>query len=553
MFGVNTADEAAPATVVGHPSPWSVNGWRWGLILALLSIPGLWLEMAAFFPGRANLDIVHQANQALNRIPYDDWHPPIMSAFWSLLERMTGSMGSLLVVQLLGMAVAGWLLARLLGKVSDSRLLSLAGIGFPLLPHVVSQMGVLWKDTQMGVALLVALLLLARVNARHKRTLWWLLPAGLLLVYGADVRKNALAAALPLMVWVAWQVCRAVAPRQSPRPAPRRFVGGGLALVSAVIVLVLAVTLTDKALVALVNVKQTSQISQVYLDDVLFTVPAAELEAHDSPAPFKAHLLQAQAACARQGDIWDAYWNCYGRGVNGKPFAPIADQAELQKLWWDTVPTHPGRYVAYRTQTFGAYLSGSQLVWWEYRWGQDARSVGLWGGDRTADSVLRAWVVDIWQKHFPWVYAAWFWLASGLAALVASRVTFLRARRRDGAVTTSAATPDGSSNDDYPRETVFALAAVAAASGVLYQLAYFPVIPSDHFRYTWWSTLSVTASAMLLGAAAARALIQRRRGAAHRTVAAKAAATATAGTVTAGVNQGEESTQPAASEVSKIV
>ncbi|WP_394161929.1 hypothetical protein [Galactobacter valiniphilus] len=486
------AGDGAPPRAVG---PWAATGWRWGAVLAALQLPLLAFLWAANAPGRANNDIRNQADQALGTIPFSDWHPPVMSALWEALLRLTGQISSLLAVQLLGLLCCGWLLARLIARYTGRRWLSLAGVLFPLAPAVLSQAGILFKDTQMGVALLLALLLLERVDGLRPRSWWWLLPALTALGYGAMVRRNALVAALPFIAFVAWQAWRALRARREARglpPRPRRRLSAALVLGLATLVgtgvFAGATLAADKVIVKLKDVQRTGQSNQIMLDDVIFTVPADELRASDLSPAFKEHLLSAQALCAKKGVIWDAYWKCYGRGVDGKYYAPIADGPELKRYWLATIPQHPARYLEYRFATYGLYLGRADLVWWDTGWRKDAVPVGLGNAAGPADDLSRWWVLEVWQKHLGWIYLPWFWLAAGAAALVAARWAG-RAR---------------------------ALVLVAASSALLYQLAYFPVIPAAHFRYTWWPAVALTAAWTVLAAVWIGALTDRRSTAGRR-------------------------------------
>ncbi len=477
------------------PGPWAATGWRWGAVLAVLQLPVLAFLWTANAPGRANNDIRNQAEQSLGAIPYNDWHPPVMSALWEALYRLTGQLSALLAVQLLGLACCAWLLSRLLARLTGRRWLSLAGVLFPLTPPVLSQAGILFKDTQMGVALLLALLLLERVDGLRPRSWWWLVPALTALGYGALVRRNALVAAVPFLAFVAWQAWRGYRVRRERLGLPARprrrlatFVALGLATAIGTGFFAGATLATDKLLVKLKHVQATGQSNQIMLDDVIFTVPAAELRAADLTPAFKEHLLSAQALCAQKGVIWDAYWKCYGRGASGKGYTAIADGPELKRYWLATIPRHPARYLEYRVATYGAYLGRADLVWWETRWRKDATAVGLGNSAGPADDAARWWVVDLWQNHLGWVYLPWFWLAAGVAALAAARWAG-RAR---------------------------ALVLVAASSAVLYQLAYFPVIPAAHFRYTWWPAAALTAAWTLLAGVWIAALADRRAAAGRR-------------------------------------
>lgn len=74
-------------------------------------------------------------------------------------------------------------------------------------PWVVSQMTTLWKDTQMAVAILLAVVLIMITRFVPKAWLLWL-PALALLVYAVGVRKNAVFAVVPIAVYGGWCLMR---------------------------------------------------------------------------------------------------------------------------------------------------------------------------------------------------------------------------------------------------------------------------------------------------------------------------------------------------------
>ncbi|WP_222127616.1 hypothetical protein, partial [Brevibacterium casei] len=53
---------------------------------------------------------------------------------------------------------------------------------------------------------------------------------------------------------------------------------------------------------------KTHQVSQIMLDDVLFTVPAEELKALDIDRDLRERLVAAQSKCRSAGSYEDAYW-----------------------------------------------------------------------------------------------------------------------------------------------------------------------------------------------------------------------------------------------------
>src|SRR5699024_692789 len=99
----------------------------------------------------------------------------------------------------------------------------------------------------------------------------------------------------------------------------------------------------------------------------------------DAPSELKEHISSARDTCLEKNEIWDSYWNCYGKGESGEDFSPIAYQDELRQLWLNEVITHPLRYAEYRTAVFSHYFFTSALEYWPAEWHGEAEDAGKIG------------------------------------------------------------------------------------------------------------------------------------------------------------------------------
>ncbi|MGO2037803.1 MAG: hypothetical protein ACTH2U_15115 [Brevibacterium sp.] len=481
------------------------SAWAWDGVLALLTLIWSYGFIRLFFPGRVNVDIGNQYRQALGEAPVTDWHPPVMSAVWRVLIDVTGQAGSLLVLQVGMLALAAWLVGVLIHRIGAPRWVSLLGPAIMATPWVLSQMTTLWKDTQMGVAMLLAVLLL--VFARFAPRPWmiwapWIV-AIVLLVYALGLRKNALFAIVPIAVYFGFCLVRRFRRRGD---SPRKVV----LATAGVSVLVLAllgggVKATDAAISSVVEVHPTGQISQIFLDDVMFSVPEAELQASGAPEELKDHISSARDKCLEMGEIWDAYWNCYGRGETGKAFSPIAYQDELKDLWLSEVVTHPVRYAEYRAAVFSYYFFSSKLEYWEADWNGDATKVGYGHGSVKADYIFKPYVEDFALGTFPMLFKPWFWTL--LAALLLG--LGLWTRRQGGPAAGESGRPrvqDSAASDravvaadrSSDVRTLWPEVTMLATSALCYIFGYFPIVPANHFRYTFWPALAVTVATVLV-------------------------------------------------------
>jgi hypothetical protein len=508
-----SATAAADESVTAAPTFWArtrtalASPLAWDVFLAVITAVWSLGFTKLFYQGRVNIDIANQYLQAAGKHAPSDWHPPVMSAVWHVLLVITGERGSLLVLQVGMLAVACWLLGVLIHRNGAPKWVSLLGPAIMATPWVVGQMTTLWKDTQMAVSLLLAVVLLVIMRFVPKTWVLWL-PVLALLVYAVGVRKNALFAVVPIAVyggycllglWRSRRV-RAVstetdesvenalaASKPSAKPGRPVMVTAAMSLV-VLILIGAGVKVTDAAIESQVPVEKTGQISQILLDDVMFSVPDAELQAAGAPAELKDHISSARGKCLEMGEIWDVYWNCYGKGESGRAFSPIAYQDELKQLWLHEVITHPLRYVEYRTAVFSYYFFSSGLEYWPAEWKGEASKAGFEEGDPKGDYIFKPYVEEFALGGFPMLFKPWFWT---LVAVVLLGVGYRSHKRRQRKLQVDGRRAPDRSRTFWPEITAL------ATSALCYIFGYFPIVPANHFRYTFWPALAVTAAVVL--------------------------------------------------------
>lgn len=452
--------------------------------------------LAAFYPGNANVDIVDQAFQARGDAPYHNWHPPVIAFVWEMLYRATGALGSMYVVIAVLYGLGAWLLCMLIWKRTGSARLGAVGLVLPAAPWTLSQANMLWKDTQSALTLLAGLLIIFFIRPQRAVTWWLMLPGGLLLVYGIAARKNAVSALLPIAVFLGWMLVQSLRHRSraaeaatGTRRGPRRWWSSGLSVaaasVAAFAVIAGGVVAAERYVDEVRDVRDDGQASQIMLDDVMFVLPDEELRASGAPPELIEKISTARAKCIARGEPYDAYWNCYGKGVTGRPFSPLAHQDDIKRLWITTLTRHPGEYLQYRNEQFGRYLTRSRLIYWPHYQDGEASRVGLGVHPSETDSAAGLYVRGT-NKVVPFVYLPWFWLAAGglVCIWAAAAARFSRGQR----------------------VPLRAEAATLSASALMYMFAYFPTVPEFHFRYTYWPAIAITAAGlvMLAGQLAAR-------------------------------------------------
>ena len=447
---------------------------RWDLLLLVLTALCAGITIIGFGTGRAEFDIIEQFRQVVGQKQMSDWHPPIIAVVWKGLYGATGWIGSLFAFSVILYFCGVLLIARSVHRRLGSRVGSLAVIAVSVSPWAYSQINTPWKDTILTGALLVACgcAMHIRRGDRSKRTVVLALLTLVVLIFATLVRKNAIAAVVPICFYLAWQLwpiakgaMHKVWARRGDGASSRRrryaaWIAGSFVLLftvggGAVVI--------DAGIAKTWNVKETHQEYQVMLDDVMFSVPEDELNEAAVSQQLKDRLNTAREQCYDNGEYYDAYWNCFGKGIGGdyEPIA-IAHRNGLKKLWRENVITHPGRYISYRWSVYRYYLTTSMLVYLEQPV-SIARETGFGRGPEPFESAAKTYVKGFSLTKFDFTFKPWFWLVGSVLVMASAWVC------RRG------------------RAAVFML----ASSAFLYMAAYFPVIPEAHFRYTHWPVVAV--------------------------------------------------------------
>ncbi len=171
---------------------------------AWVSTAGFALNLVAYYPGFLNPDSLDQYRQSLSGV-YSDWHPPVMAALWHGFNAIHQGSASMLILQL-GLL---WGSCYLLYPLADRRAWRLLVVGVMLAPFVQNFAGVIVKDSQVALSLLLALAIMLTAATRQKKlTVAQVAGVALLLTYGCWIRLNALPAVLPPCFLWSWLMFR---------------------------------------------------------------------------------------------------------------------------------------------------------------------------------------------------------------------------------------------------------------------------------------------------------------------------------------------------------
>lgn len=209
----------------------------------LAALLGIALMLWLSWPGFYSYDSVMQLAQARGVQPLNDQHPPLMALLWRVLDRAWPSSiqpraGALFALLVVGYWSALATLAWRLFDTNPRRWLVFSVIGlwppaFIILCHV-------WKDGLAAAALLAGCASIVGWRRYGRRSGFAF--AVLWLIAAACLRHNAILAAAPLALWLAWPREEAVAATRSARNILFRTGAISLALCLAMAVVPTAIT-----------------------------------------------------------------------------------------------------------------------------------------------------------------------------------------------------------------------------------------------------------------------------------------------------------------------
>lgn len=425
-----------------------------------LCLAGFVLTLVAFSPGLMSPDSIDQWEQG-RAWNFYDYHPPMMSALWGILDRIWPGPFLMLVFHNLLLWGGAALFWRLMKTKSFVAALAFACLGF--MPQVLAPLTTIWKDIGLGGSLLVVAALLYAADQKRSRTpLFWSVP---LMFYASGARLNAATATLPLALWSGVIVCRLYPSLCISVPARVRAIAPVMVGLLYLFVLLLAVNLTTNALTV---GKVSFPYQQVLLHDL------AGISKATGHLQFPSYLVENGDLTMEQ--VSKTYAPCsvnsliYGKHPLLKLTINSEQVAQLRDKWKAAVISEPATYFSHRAAVF-ACLTGfntdiGQMTFFPATGKNNPPPI------KSPMNALTRFLTNyfFFFSHSA-LFRGFFWL------LLSAGIVYLSLRLR----------LDGDME----------LGFVLASSGLLYGLGYFFYGPSSEFRYFWWTVLATSVATIL--------------------------------------------------------
>lgn len=421
------------------------HAFEWPLAL-LVVILGAAASIWLFFPGIATHDVIAVYDQAYAGV-FGDWQPPLLGWGWKQLEPWIGYGPSALFLPTVAIYWAAMLIVFVALRRSSALAWLVLIIAF--LPPLTAILGVLWRDVMFAACWLLAfgLVLLARDAHALVRIVAFLVALALFMV-GFLIRPNALFAAAPLLVYLAW---------------PRRFSWKRLILVGvpAIVVLQLASNFVNYTWL---QAKRENAIHSVFVFDLTGITHFADRNVFPIDDWTPEQIEKVKTICY-EPTYWDAIWwpDCsfaMARINRDEPKGTKLFGSEtLQRAWLRAIMSHPVAYVQHRYAYFEALMTARMMVVF----------------NQSASGQHRFFFVR--SSYFSVFENGMAWLNEntptfrGLPWLILTGLVFLLSLRwRDGGL--KAATLS------------------LSISGLVYTLTYFVFGVAAEYRYVYWTAMT---------------------------------------------------------------
>ncbi|HVF30121.1 MAG TPA: hypothetical protein VNA22_04090 [Pyrinomonadaceae bacterium] len=432
--------------------------WTGYLICAF----GFGLTVAAFYPGMMSPDSIASLGEGRSGM-ITEQNSAVMSFVWGILDGVIAGPGPMLILQSAMLWGAAALLWESLFR--ESFALGVAAALVPFLPHVLSQVPVIWKDVLMATSLFAAVALVFTGKKKESR-LAFVLSAPFLLV-GLAARLNSLPAVLPIAVWSA-VVASSILDMRISRLTT--FAAGMVYLVVLV-----ATALGFQSFVTGGRSAYPFQYVQLY-DLAAISISAGESRFPGYVSSADAFSMDSVRANYTPTTVGPLVYTDQVRAGGSPPLAVTDDAGRISGLgetWRAEIVREPSAYLAHRAAVFGQLIGlgrSVSLQYWDLGLTRNPAEFPI--EKNLANGAITKYLAAF-QRPVPqtlffraivWIVACFFLAYCALRSKISG---------------------------DW--DIVFVL----SASSLLYIFAYFFTAPAADFRYVYWPGIATTVAAII--------------------------------------------------------
>ena len=409
----------------------------------------------SFFPGLMTADSIAALSQGRANV-YGDLNAPLMSWIWGRLDSIVAGPALIFLIHL----AIFWSAAALLWSAAQARSLwlGIALVVFGLLPHVLAQTVVVWKDVALGVSLLMAVALLYVAKTSGSKLA--IILSALFLFYAGMARLNAFPAVVPIAVWTGFVAVEIFEIERKRLVAPVLGVG----------YLILLSTAVYFANAALTTGRTDHPLEQIYLYDLAAISVARGHSAFPlSVEGGKDFSFETIRDRYNERSVSDLIFPNIPKPGDVPPLTLTGNAervAELRDAWLNAVRENPGAYLRHRWNVFAQLIGIRRSVTAPYvAEGFRSNPPEFRGSENAGFDILMSYF-GAFRRPFPqtFFFRAIVWMA--ICAVLG--IMALRRRLRS----------------DW--DLIFVL----SVSSLLFIAAYFPTTPSTEFRYLFWPAIA---------------------------------------------------------------
>lgn len=438
------------------------------LPLLLVVIACIALAIFIFQPGYLNADAVDQLSQARSG-QYSDWHPPVMSWVWSLLDKIApGALGMFILQVILFWSGLGLLAAFVTPKPFNQILIVLLGF----YPPLFMLLSAVIKDILMAAVFLFGFATLLWAGRLRSLTLFFI--SLFLIMFGMLTRHNAILVAVPLFLYAGF-IFMDLKPIKIAHLTPL-----WLGLTTGAFFFA-AAFLLGRVWSGSITKIESYPIQQIMVHDL--TAITLRLKTDFIPDYLAASEQPSMGDLRRIYNIRslkNLFWPDF-TPIHFKLLTDPAQVKDLTNIWVQTVTEHPRAYLEHRWKVFAATMGITVYkACGPYYYEETVyKPKGLYqeGGNYYSENPITNWLFNLVEplRDSP-LYWNWPYVLACLIVLTASLIIIFRG--------------------GYETPPLAALVLSAGAS--MYALVNLFIATSCDFRFVHWNVTTALVSAVLL-------------------------------------------------------